>query len=207
MSKKVRENRGLGLFTGPRAGTAAAGPAPSSTRPEGPAAVPRVFPIHRRRPVQPVAPTANTLFCQFAVRLGDRDRPIAPGVVRLRRGLEGEHDDPITWNGKRFVTRQGNNSYIFPGVGLGAIAVRAARITDAMFMAAARTLASTVTESDLAQGSLYPPLSDVRRVSARIAAAVAEVAYAGGLAQIERPADLLEYVQSHMYDPRYPTYA
>jgi malate dehydrogenase (oxaloacetate-decarboxylating)(NADP+) len=119
----------------------------------------------------------------------------------------GSPFDPITWNGKRFVTRQGNNSYIFPGVGLGAIAVRARRITDAMFMAAARTLASTVTESDLAQGSLYPPLSDVRRVSARIAAAVAEVAYAEGLAQVERPADLLEYVQSHMYDPRYPMYA
>ena len=77
----------------------------------------------------------------------------------------GSPFDPITWNGKRFVTRQGNNSYIFPGVGLGAIAVRATRITDAMFMAAARTLASTVTEADLAQGSLYPPLSDVRRVS------------------------------------------
>ena len=119
----------------------------------------------------------------------------------------GSPFDPFTWNGKRYVTRQGNNSYIFPGVGLGAIAVRTTRITDAMFMAAARTLASTVTEADLAQGSLYPPLSDVRRVSAHIAAAVAEVAYDQGLARVPRPADLLGFVQGHMYDPRYSTYA
>ena len=74
-------------------------------------------------------------------------------------------------------------------------------------MAAARTLALAVTEADLAQGSLYPPLADVRSVSAHIAAAVAEVAFAEGLARVERPADLLEYVQGHMYDPRYPTYS
>ncbi len=109
--------------------------------------------------------------------------------------------------GRHFVPRQGNNSYIFPGVGLGLLASQATRATDAMFMAAARTLATTVGESDLAQGSLYPPLSAVRHVSAQIAAAVAEVAFAGGLARIERPRDLLAYVEGLMYDPRYPVYA
>ena len=69
-------------------------------------------------------------------------------------------------------------------------------------MAAARTLAEQVTEADLAQGSLYPPLANVRDVSAHIAAAVANVAYEQGFATVPRPADLLAYVRSQMYDPR-----
>jgi malate dehydrogenase (oxaloacetate-decarboxylating)(NADP+) len=105
------------------------------------------------------------------------------------------------------VPRQGNNSYIFPGVGLGLVVTRATQATDAMFMAAARTLAATVSETDLAQGSLYPPLSAVRDVSAQIGAAVAEVAFANGLARIERPSDLLALVEGAMYDPQYPEYA
>jgi malate dehydrogenase (oxaloacetate-decarboxylating)(NADP+) len=113
---------------------------------------------------------------------------------------------PVSLGGKRFVPRQGNNSYIFPGVGLGVIAVKARRVTDAMFMAAARTLAEQVSADDLAQGSLYPPLAQVLDVSARIAAAVAAVAFHDGLAGIERPADLLGFVRAQMYDPRYPTY-
>ena len=83
---------------------------------------------------------------------------------------------PVTLGGQTFVPRQGNNSYIFPGVGLGAIAVRTRRVTDEMFLAAARALAAQVTPQDLAQGSLYPPLASVRNVSAHIAASVAEVA-------------------------------
>jgi malate dehydrogenase (oxaloacetate-decarboxylating)(NADP+) len=90
----------------------------------------------------------------------------------------GSPYDPLTVLGRRFVPRQGNNSYVFPGIGLGAIAVRARRITDEMFLAAARTLADQVSQADLAQGSLYPPLGDVRAVSAHIACAVAEVAFA-----------------------------
>ena len=108
---------------------------------------------------------------------------------------------------RTFVPRQGNNSYIFPGVGLGAIVSKARRITDAMFMAAARTLAGLVDESDLAQGSLYPALSRIREVSEAIAAAVAESAYAEGLAGKPRPVDVLTDVRSQMYDPRYASYA
>jgi malate dehydrogenase (oxaloacetate-decarboxylating)(NADP+) len=118
----------------------------------------------------------------------------------------GSPFDPVTLDGKRYVPRQGNNSYVFPGVGLGVVTVRATRVTDEMFMAAARTLAASVGEDDLAQGSLYPPLSRVREVSAHIAATVAEVAFRSGLAGIERPADLLEYVRSQMYEPRYASY-
>ncbi len=118
----------------------------------------------------------------------------------------GSPFDPVTLNGKTFVPRQGNNSYIFPGVGLGAIASRTTRITDEMFMAAARTLAEQVTQADLDQGSLYPPLKSVRDVSAQIAAVVAAVAFRRALAQTEEPADLLRFIQSRMYEPRYVSY-
>ena len=115
----------------------------------------------------------------------------------------GSPYDPVKLDGKTFVPRQGNNSYIFPGVGLGAIASGTRLITDEMFMAAAHTLAQLVSEADLDQGSLYPALPRIREVSARIAAAVAEVAYKRGLAAGQPPKDLLAYVQSQMYDPRY----
>jgi malate dehydrogenase (oxaloacetate-decarboxylating)(NADP+) len=119
----------------------------------------------------------------------------------------GSPFDAVTLEGRHYVPRQGNNCYIFPGVGLGVVAARASRVSDEMFMAAARTLADTVTEQDLAQGSLYPPLSRIREVSARIAASVAEVALAADLADIDPPADLLAFIHSQMYDPHYHSYA
>ena len=118
----------------------------------------------------------------------------------------GSPFDPVALGGRTFVPRQGNNSYIFPGVGLGVITSRASRVTDEMFMAAARTLAEQVTAQDLEQGSLYPPLKNIREVSAHIAAAVAGVAYRRGLAQEPQPADLLAYVRSRMYQPCYADY-
>jgi malate dehydrogenase (oxaloacetate-decarboxylating)(NADP+) len=118
----------------------------------------------------------------------------------------GSPFDPVTLGGTTFVPRQGNNSYIFPGIGLGAIASHTRQITDDMFMAAAHTLAHLVTESDLEQGSLYPSLSRTREVSAHIAAAISENAYTTGLAGRPRPASLLEDVASQMYDPTYKSY-
>jgi malate dehydrogenase (oxaloacetate-decarboxylating)(NADP+) len=115
----------------------------------------------------------------------------------------GSPYEPVILDGKTFVPRQGNNSYIFPGVGLGAIASGTRLVTDEMFMAAARTLAQLVSEEDIEQGSLYPALPRIREVSAHIAAAVAEVAYKRGLAAGQAPNNLLGYVQSQMYDPRY----
>jgi len=115
----------------------------------------------------------------------------------------GSPYDPVTLEGMTYVPRQGNNSYIFPGVGLGAIASGTRLVTDEMFMAAAHTLANLVSEEDLKQGSLYPALPRIREVSAHIAAAVAEIAYNRGFATGQAPKDLLAYVQSQMYDPRY----
>ena len=119
----------------------------------------------------------------------------------------GSPFDPVTLDGHVFVPRQGNNSYIFPGVGLGVIASRARRVTDEMFLAAARALARETTKADLDQGSLYPPLARIRDVSARIATAVAEVAFARRLTSRRRPRNVLADVRSHIYDPRYPRYA
>jgi malate dehydrogenase (oxaloacetate-decarboxylating)(NADP+) len=118
----------------------------------------------------------------------------------------GSPFDPITHEGKTHVPRQGNNSYIFPGVGLALVATRAQRATSEMFLAAAKSLADQVPHSDLEQGSLYPALARVREVSAHIAVAVAEVAFARGLAGAERPADLRAFIHAQMYDPRYRSY-
>src|ERR1700688_5020680 len=115
----------------------------------------------------------------------------------------GSPHDPVELDGKTFVPRQGNNSYIFPGVGLGAIASASRLVTDEMFMAAAHTLAYLVNKDDIEQGSLYPALPRIREVSAHIAVAVAEVAYKRGLATAPAPNDLMAFVQSQMYDPHY----
>jgi malate dehydrogenase (oxaloacetate-decarboxylating)(NADP+) len=114
---------------------------------------------------------------------------------------------PVKLDGRNFVPRQGNNSYIFPGVGLGAIASGARRITDEMFMRAAFTLAQLVSGSDLAQGSLYPALPRIREVSTKIAAEVAQVAFDQRLANGQAPVDMVAHVTSHMYEPRYSNYA
>ena len=108
--------------------------------------------------------------------------------------------------GKTFVPGQGNNSYIFPGVGLGVVACQARQVTDRMFAAAARTLAAMVEPSDLEMGRIYPSLTRIREVSARIGVAVAEVAFRDGLAGIERPADVPALVHGAMWTPQYPVY-
>jgi malate dehydrogenase (oxaloacetate-decarboxylating)(NADP+) len=110
---------------------------------------------------------------------------------------------PVDYKGKRFVPGQGNNAYIFPGVGLGITACRVRRVTDEMFFAAAKALAGMVKPEDLAMGSIYPPLRDIRKVSLGIAVAVTEVAYARKLAAKPRPKDLKKYLAGQMYDPAY----
>jgi malate dehydrogenase (oxaloacetate-decarboxylating)(NADP+) len=114
---------------------------------------------------------------------------------------------PVELQGRRHVPGQGNNIYIFPGVGLGALASEAREVTDAMFLAAARTLASLVEPEDLAVGRVYPPLTKIREVSLQIAAAVAAAAHDSGLARAPRPADLVEDIRGRMFEPVYREYA
>ena len=118
----------------------------------------------------------------------------------------GSPFNPVTLDGKTFVPRQGNNSYIFPGVGLGAVLSGTRQITDEVFMAAAHRLAHLVSESDLEQGSLYPPLSRTREVSAHIGTAVMETAHKRGLSEKQPSTDTLGEVRSAMYEPTYASY-
>ena len=113
---------------------------------------------------------------------------------------------PLVVNGRNVVPGQGNNAYVFPGIGLGLIACGATRCTDEMFSASAYTLAGLVTPEDLAMERIYPDLARIREVSLAIAVAVAEVAYAGGLASRPRPQDLAAYIQSIMFEPDYREY-
>ena len=108
---------------------------------------------------------------------------------------------PVEYEGKTFVPRQGNNSYVFPALGLGAVFSRSKWMPDGMFLVAAKKLAELVTDADLEQGSLYPSLDDIRPVSVKIGAAVAAYAYDNGLAGNERPQDLEKAVEAFMYRP------
>jgi malate dehydrogenase (oxaloacetate-decarboxylating)(NADP+) len=114
---------------------------------------------------------------------------------------------PCDLGGQRFVPRQGNNAYIFPGVGLGVTAARARHVTDDMFYAAAQCLAREVSEHDLALGALFPPLGAIRDVSARIAGAVAAAAHDGELAAGGQPADLVAHARAQMWQPAYRDYS
>ena len=107
---------------------------------------------------------------------------------------------------KTCVPGQGITAYIFPGVGLGVIVSRSRVVTDVMFLAAAHARANMVTISDLERGRVYPPLSDIRQVSAHIAADVAKMAYDNGFTDKPEPEDVLAEVQAYMYRPIYPHY-
>jgi malate dehydrogenase (oxaloacetate-decarboxylating)(NADP+) len=109
----------------------------------------------------------------------------------------------VTLDGRLYVPGQANNAYVFPGVGLGAIAAGATRITDVMFMVAARTLADMVTPADLATGSIFPPLERIREISASIATAVVDVAVRQGLAGTDIPSDVRGHIDRLMYRPQY----
>ena len=115
----------------------------------------------------------------------------------------GSPFDPVELDGKTHVPGQGNNAYIFPGLGLGVVACGARRVTDRMFAAAAHTLSEQVTPEDLALGRVYPSLANIRAVSLEIATAVAQVAYDDGLAAVPQPEDLRSYIAQGVYEPEY----
>jgi malic enzyme len=111
---------------------------------------------------------------------------------------------PVSHAGKTHRVGQGNNVYIFPGVGLGALCAGATRVTDSMFTVAAEALAAAVAEGDLAEGSLYPRLSRLREITAEVAVAVIMEAGRAGAAAPRAEADARRLVADEMWSPRYP---
>jgi malate dehydrogenase (oxaloacetate-decarboxylating)(NADP+) len=110
---------------------------------------------------------------------------------------------PVTLDGKVHVTGQGNNSYIFPGIGLAVLACGLTRVSDEMYFAAAQALAGQVGPEDLARACIFPPAARMRDVAVAVAAAVAEVGYAQGLARLPQPADLAAHIRAARYDAAY----
>jgi malate dehydrogenase (oxaloacetate-decarboxylating)(NADP+) len=115
---------------------------------------------------------------------------------------------PVTLNGKTHVPGQGNNAYIFPGVGLGVVATGARRVTDSMFVTAAKALAALLSEEELAEGRIYPSLKRINEVSLKIAVAVAEEVFDSQLTDQPRPEeDMTEFIAAHMFKPEYLDYS
>ena len=108
---------------------------------------------------------------------------------------------PVAYGGRMLRPAQGNNAYVFPGIGLGAVACRARTLPDQLFLVAARTLARLVQQKDLDEGALYPPLREIRKISLAIAVDVATQAYAAKLARRSRPRNIHRSVESMMYRP------
>ena len=109
----------------------------------------------------------------------------------------------VNYGGREYRPGQGNNSYVFPGIGMGAVACNASIINDEMFLASVKALAEQVSQQSLDAGTLYPPLCDIRKVSLEIAVAVAEKAYECSVAQDPKPNYLRGTIEVLMYDPEY----
>lgn len=112
---------------------------------------------------------------------------------------------PVTYKGKTFVPGQGNNVYIFPAMGLAIFATEAKKVTDKMFIVAAEALASQVTVEHFKKGLIYPPINTILDVSVNIAIRIAIEIFDSGLASIDRPDNLEEFIRSKMYKPMYKT--
>jgi malate dehydrogenase (oxaloacetate-decarboxylating)(NADP+) len=111
---------------------------------------------------------------------------------------------PVEIGGHHFVPGQGNNVYIFPAMGMAVYATDSSRVTDEMFIVAAKAVAEQVTDEDLATGLIYPPQSRILEASLHVAERVAAHIFDAGLARVERPADIGEFIRARAYRPVYP---
>jgi malate dehydrogenase (oxaloacetate-decarboxylating)(NADP+) len=114
---------------------------------------------------------------------------------------------PVQENGKTYFSGQANNFYIFPAIGMAIFATQASRVTDEMFIEAARAVADQVPSDLLKQGLLYPLQSNILETEIQTAARVAKLVFDSGLARVSRPADMVAFIREHVYKPEYKTEA
>ncbi len=112
---------------------------------------------------------------------------------------------PVRMGDRDVPVGQGNNAFIFPGLGFGAILAEVSEVTDGMVLAAAYALADYVREKHLANGLIYPPVDEMRQVSARVATRVMEQAFDDGVARTKKTTReaAASYVESHFWRPKY----
>jgi malate dehydrogenase (oxaloacetate-decarboxylating)(NADP+) len=111
---------------------------------------------------------------------------------------------PVEIAGHKFVPGQGNNVYIFPAMGMAVFATEATRVTEEMFIVAAKAVAEQVTDEDLSLGLIYPPQSQILEASLHVAECVASYIFDKGLARVPRPDDIGSLIRTRAYRPVYP---
>ncbi len=119
----------------------------------------------------------------------------------------GVQFDPVEYKGKTYRPSQANNCYIFPAVGMAIVATQAKRVTDEMFIEAARAVADQIKPEHHEEGLLYPPQSEILETEIHTAARVAKLVFDSGLARVEQPKDIEAFIRSHVYEPQYPDFA
>ena len=162
-------------------------------------AVVRGMSAHHERPI--IFPLSNPVSCAEAT---------PADIARWSEGRAvigaGSPFPPLMRNGRPFSIDQTNNSYIFPGVGLAAVAMQSRRISDTMFMAAAKALAAMSPAKNDPKANLLPPVTALREVAIAVAIAVAKQAHAEGLTMNVSQGRIEETVRGRMWSPRYRPY-
>jgi len=110
---------------------------------------------------------------------------------------------PVHFKGQTFLPGQANNFYIFPAIGMAVFATQASRVTDEMFIEAARAVADQVPSDLLKQGLLYPLQSNILETEIQTAARIAKLVFDSGLARVVRPADIVSFIRNLVYKPDY----
>jgi malate dehydrogenase (oxaloacetate-decarboxylating) len=159
----------------------------------------RAMAKHNKRPI--IFPLSNPSSCAEAMPADIERWSEGRAIIGA-----GSPFPPITRNGKPFSVDQSNNSYIFPGVGLGAIATHAKRITDKMFMAAAKALAEMSPARTNPEANLLPRVTELREVAIAVAIAVGRQAHAEGLTSGVDADGIEDAVRAKMWTPRYLPY-
>ena len=168
-------------------------------------------------PARATTPERETSSGVYALVLGTAQDAGLPQVGCFETCCETARRDPAAArlvaslliaderSGKRWLVGQGNNVFIFPGLGLGALAVGARKVTNGMTNAASKTLAAQVTAEELAQGLLFPSVSRLPVVSFEVAVAVARQAVRDGVAELTVD-DLERHIARAIWEPDYPEY-